>query len=73
MLVRITGSFAGAGIQYVIPALLVYCARQEVKKLSTEETTNVFASPFQGSFWVVIILLWATACILLVFIKLFET
>ncbi|XP_034242700.1 transmembrane protein 104 homolog isoform X2 [Thrips palmi] len=73
ILVRITGSFAGAGIQYIIPALLVFFARREVKKLSSGDVQNVFASPFQGTFWVVIVLLWAAACILLVFVNLFAS
>ncbi|KAK3908736.1 Transmembrane protein 104-like protein [Frankliniella fusca] len=71
ILVRITGSFAGAGIQYIIPALLVLFARREVQKLPSGESENVFASPFQGTVWVVVVLLWAIACILLVFFKLF--
>lgn len=73
ILVRITGSFAGAGIQYIIPALLVFFARREVKKLPSGDAQNVFASPFQGTLWVVFVLLWAAACILLVFVNLFAS
>ena len=34
LLVGITGSYAGAGIQYVVPAALVYQARQQVIPVS---------------------------------------
>lgn len=67
ILVRITGSFAGAGIQYIIPAFLVYYARKEVMKMSTGDSENIYASPFKSTVWVVAVLLWAVACIILVF------
>lgn len=73
ILVRITGSFAGAGIQYIIPAFLVYFARKEVQKLPLGDPVNLFASPFSGTSWVIIVLLWAAACILLVLINFFES
>ena len=73
ILVRITGSFAGAGIQYIIPAFLVYFARKEVQKLPLGDRVNTFASPFSGTAWVLIVLLWATACILLVLVNLIKS
>lgn len=71
LLVRITGSFAGAGIQYVIPACLVYYARRAVKELPSGDARNSFASPFKSTVWVGIVLWWAAACILLVLVNFF--
>lgn len=61
-LVNFTGSFAGAGIQYVIPAFLVYKARQCVNSTSL----NPYASPFKGDFWIFLVLLWTFLSICLV-------
>lgn len=63
-LVGITGSYAGTGIQYVIPALLVYCARKQTASLFAE--SNKFASPFKGSKWIVFVCVWAALCIIFV-------
>lgn len=62
-LVGITGSYAGAGIQYVIPAMLVYCARKQTYLLNGE---NMHTSPFKGTLWVVFVCVWAALCIILV-------
>lgn len=63
-LVGITGSYAGAGIQYVIPALLVYCARKQVDSLFVER--NIHSSPFMGKFWIVFVCAWAFVSIIFV-------
>lgn len=60
-LVGITGSYAGAGIQYVIPALLVYLARKQTGSLFPEE--NKHASPFKGKIWIIFVCIWAVLCI----------
>lgn len=62
LLVGITGSYAGAGIQYVIPALLVYCARKQTSMLFPEAKRK-HASPFKGQFWVIFVCIWAAVCI----------
>ncbi|CAD1469859.1 unnamed protein product, partial [Heterotrigona itama] len=46
ILVGITGSYAGAGIQYLIPTFLVYYARQKTNRLIGLGVVNKFASPF---------------------------
>ena len=66
-LVGITGSYAGAGIQYVVPALLVYCARKQVDSLFAEP--NIHASPFKGKAWVFFVCIWALVCIVFVTIN----
>lgn len=59
-LVGITGSYAGAGIQYVIPAMLVFCARKQTSMLFQEK--NIHESPFKGKFWIIFVCIWAVVC-----------
>lgn len=65
-LVGITGSYAGAGIQYIVPAALVYYAREESRSALGVGVRNHHKSPFKSGFWVVFVLLWAATCILFV-------
>jgi len=66
ILVGITGSYAGAGIQYLIPTFLVYYARQKTNKLIGLGVVNKFASPFSGRYWLIFVVVWAIACMILV-------
>ncbi|XP_032677461.1 transmembrane protein 104 homolog isoform X1 [Odontomachus brunneus] len=66
ILVGITGSYAGAGIQYLIPTFLVYYARQETNKVIGLGVVNKFASPFSGRYWLFFVVIWAIACMILV-------
>ena len=63
ILVGITGSYAGAGIQYIVPAALVYYSRQNMKMTLGSGIENTHKSPFHHTAWVVIVLVWAVACI----------
>jgi len=65
-LVGITGSYAGAGIQYIVPAALVYYARQEAGAALGVGVRNHHKSPFKHWFWVVFVQLWAITCIVFV-------
>jgi len=65
-LVGITGSYAGAGIQYVIPALLVYTSRKATAKAIGVGVTNHHKSWFQSTIWIILVNLWAVGCIVLV-------
>ena len=56
-LVGITGSYAGAAIQYIIPALLVYCSRKQVDSLFIEP--NIHSSPFKDKLWIFFVCIWA--------------
>ncbi|XP_061182106.1 transmembrane protein 104-like [Saccostrea echinata] len=59
-LVGITGSYAGAGIQYVIPATLVLISRRAVKSDPSVSTlNNRFTSPFKHTFWVILVIVWS--------------
>ncbi|XP_014675621.1 PREDICTED: transmembrane protein 104-like [Priapulus caudatus] len=65
-LVGITGSYAGAGIQYVLPAFLVYYARLDTRMILGSGVKNAYRSPFSHTAWVVIVLLWAAAAVVFV-------
>ncbi|XP_012137799.1 transmembrane protein 104 homolog isoform X4 [Megachile rotundata] len=66
ILVGITGSYAGAGIQYLIPTILVYYARQKTNKIIGLGVVNKFASPFSSNCWLIFVILWAITCMILV-------
>ena len=66
ILVGITGSYAGAGIQYLIPTVLVYYARQKTNKVIGLGVVNKFASPFSNNCWLVFVIAWAITCMVLV-------
>ncbi|XP_011494382.1 PREDICTED: transmembrane protein 104 homolog [Ceratosolen solmsi marchali] len=72
VLVSITGSYAGAGIQYLIPTFLVYNARKQTAQVFTQEVTNKFASPFASHYWLIFIFLWSIVCVSLVSINLID-
>merc|ERR1719367_457375 len=54
-LVGITGSYAGAGIQYIVPAALVYQARIQAGSSLGVGVTNHYKSPFQSTIWIVLV------------------
>lgn len=68
-LVKITGSYAGACIQYFIPAFLVWSARRHCKMIFGG-CSNRYASPFKSVVWIIIVICWATACVVLVTVNL---
>merc|ERR1712098_975206 len=57
-LVGITGSYAGAGIQYVVPAALVYYARVEAGTALGVGVRNHHRSPFKAEAWVWFVMCW---------------
>jgi len=69
ILVTITGSFAGTGIQYVIPATLVWLARRKIAQLEAEvgrTLTNPLSSPLKHTAWLLLVLAWSFLAIGLV-------
>ncbi|XP_043208660.1 transmembrane protein 104-like isoform X1 [Amphibalanus amphitrite] len=66
MLVGITGSYAGSGIQYVVPALLAFYSRRTTLTLIGMGVRNKHSSWFQHTGWVVFVLLWAAVCVIFV-------
>ena len=65
-LVGITGSYAGAGIQYVVPAFLVYYSRKTTKGAIGVAAVNHHESWFRSTFWVIFVNCWAIGCVVLV-------
>uniref|UniRef100_A0A3B5ML43 Amino acid transporter transmembrane domain-containing protein n=1 Tax=Xiphophorus couchianus TaxID=32473 RepID=A0A3B5ML43_9TELE len=65
-LVGITGSYAGTGIQYVIPAFLVFYARRHLEPVMGRDAVNKHRSPFRHAFWVWFVLAWAASCLMFV-------
>ena len=55
-----------SGIQYVIPALLVYTSRKATAKAIGVGVTNHHKSWFQSTIWIILVNLWAVGCIVLV-------
>lgn len=63
-LVGVIGSFAGAGVQYFIPCVLVVAARSRAKAQFTSK--NPFVSPFSAKFWVIAVYFWMFVCLILI-------
>ena len=63
VLVGITGSYAGAGIQYVIPAALVYLARKDFVAIGGGYQHR---SPFSHKGWVFLTFTWTFVAIVFV-------
>eukprot|EP01137_Pigoraptor_chileana_P016571 Opistho-2@5947 len=62
LLVNVTGSYPGLGVQFIVPASLVYCARKRMKRdLGKYENTHM--SPFQHVGWFYLLAVWSVACI----------
>ncbi|XP_075231085.1 transmembrane protein 104 homolog isoform X2 [Lycorma delicatula] len=60
-LVKFTGSYAGTGIQYVIPAFLVIKARSSIPE-EMRHMPNKYVSPFSSNYWPVLIIIWSVIC-----------
>ncbi|XP_044015752.1 transmembrane protein 104 homolog isoform X2 [Aphidius gifuensis] len=72
VLVGLTGSFAGVGIQYLLPTFLVYYARKKTNSVIGLGVRNKFMSPFAGQHWLSFVVIWACACMILVSFHLYE-
>lgn len=72
VLVSFTGSYAGAGIQYVIPTLLVLNARKTCDEIFPSNMINPYRSPFKHVFWAFFVLAWAVICVIMVSLNLVQ-
>lgn len=72
-LVGFTGSYAGTGIQYLIPIALVYSARRTCTDLLGQGIINEYRSPFRHVGWLLFVLIWASACVILVTVNFFTS
>lgn len=68
-LVEITGSYIGVIVQYVIPAFLVWKARQHCKS-HFGYYSQKYASPFKHFGWFLFVIIWAVICIVFVTVDL---
>lgn len=66
ILVGITGSYAGAAIQYMIPVALVYYGRKRFHNLFSDSKLNCHRSPFGHGAWLILVVVWFVLCIVLV-------
>ncbi|XP_077300532.1 transmembrane protein 104 homolog isoform X2 [Arctopsyche grandis] len=72
ILVSFTGSFAGAGIQYVIPTFLVLCARKECAEVFALNVSNPYESPFKNRYWAFFVLAWSVICVVMVSVNMIQ-
>ena len=74
LLVSITGSYAGASIQYFIPASLLFFARRNQRgNPRLAQLVNPYTSPLRRSVWVIIVFIWAITAVILVTIYRFAS
>ena len=66
ILVGFTGSFAGIGVQYVIPTMLVVCAQRMCRSTLGTGITNPHSSPFRHGAWIIFTVLWTITCIVFI-------
>ncbi|XP_020616942.1 transmembrane protein 104-like [Orbicella faveolata] len=62
ILVGVTGSYAGAGVQYIIPACLAFYGKKHVMTM-TGCYDNKHRSPFGRLLWILFVVGWAFVCI----------
>ncbi|CAG9786291.1 unnamed protein product [Diatraea saccharalis] len=72
VLIEFTGSYAGTGIQYLIPTFLVMTARRHCFNLLGLGVVNKYKSPFSNVAWALFVLLWSFVCLVLVSVNMFE-
>ena len=68
-LFNVSGAYAGAGIQYVIPCSLVFLARRRLDKLRLSVLhlpENPLSSPFRSRAWLVLLMVWSSVAVVLV-------
>ncbi|RZF37893.1 hypothetical protein LSTR_LSTR009993 [Laodelphax striatellus] len=70
-LVGFTGSYAGTGIQYLIPAFLLISAKSAVPP-ELARYRNPYASPFRSNTWLVLVIGWSVICVTFVSINLIK-
>lgn len=72
ILIEFTGSYAGTGIQYLIPTFLVLSARRYCTTLLGLGVVNQYKSPFSNVAWAVFVLLWSFVCVVLVSVNIVQ-
>jgi len=70
LLVSITGSFAGVGVQYIMPAILILAARKKVETLIDLKVPPKYSSPFRHVFWCYFVFIFAAITVGIVILNL---
>lgn len=65
-LVSFTGSYAGTGIQYIIPVALVWQARKTCRAILGQGIINDYRSPFQSVIWLIFVIVWSVTSMVFV-------
>ena len=67
LLVSITGSFPGIGVQYIIPVTLAFAGKYVVqKKVGSMEYRNKYSSPFSNKWFLVMVVGWTVVSVCLI-------
>ena len=66
VLVSVTGSFPGIGVQYVIPATLAFAGKYIISRKLRIEYKNKYKSPFSHILFLVLVLVWTGVSVLLI-------
>jgi hypothetical protein len=66
VLVSVTGSFPGIGVQYVIPATLAFAGKYIITRKLKLEYNNKYKSPFSYVWFLVIVLVWTGVSVALI-------
>lgn len=69
ILVSITGSFPGVGVQYVIPATLVFAGQYVIKK-KFKKYNNKHHSPFSYMVFFIFVGIWTVVSVVLIIVDL---
>jgi len=64
MKVLVVAVYAGTGIQYVTPALLIMAARAEIPQ-QVSAIKNDYCSPFKSNYWPLGIVIWSVICLVI--------
>jgi hypothetical protein len=62
-LVGVTGSYSGAGIQYVVPGFLAYFSRKKTQTAIGVGIVNHHSSWFRSTAWIAFVQIWAVGCV----------
>jgi len=65
-LVGVTGSYSGAGIQYIVPGFLAYFSRKKTQAAIGVGIVNEHSSWFRSTTWIAFVQIWAIGCVVVV-------
>lgn len=66
ILVGLTGAFAGLGVQYIIPIMLLVTSKRACQSTLGDGIKNQHGSPFRHRIWIGFTALWTLACFIFI-------